>query len=471
MLAHTRLVTTDLPTALGWVATLWCFWRLTRRPTPAGVLRFAVVFALALLVKYSALLLAPTVVLLALLWIVWPGPGDRTARVRWSAAALAAAAPLSVALLWAGYGFRFSAAADPAYVLDWEIVGASYGWAEATIRWAIGLRLLPEAWLYGLAYFLGGAARRLAYLNGEQSIVGWWSYFFEAFLLKTPIPTLLLGAWLAVRTVLRRRFDSFGGWYLLLPVALYVGVSVASNLNIGHRHLAPIYPLLFVALGALGRRLPPGWWGRLPLLLLLAACLGSFALATPRYLSYFNLLAGGPSGGARYLLDSNLDWGQDLPRLKRWMDRERVPAIHLAYFGTADPSAYGIAYVKVFLVHDFQPDMPQSWPESGELIAVSLNLLHGLYFDEDRAVAEGLVRRGWLDADHVREWLRLRDAASRRGRHHPGLADWLLERDLTDAGRLERVRAGLLSTRMRELRESGPPLARPGDSIWVYAVP
>jgi len=471
MLAHTRLVTTDLPTALAWVATLWCFYRLTRRPTRAGALLFAAVFGLALLVKFSTLLLVPTVGLLALLWIAWPDADDRRARVRWSGWALGLAALVAFTVLWAGYGFRFSAAADASYRLDWEIVGSSPAWIEAAIQRVLSLRLLPEAYLYGLAYFLGGAARRLAYLNGEQSIVGWWSYFPEAFLFKTPIATLLLGSWLAVRSVVQRRWGFFGGWFLLLPIVLYVGVSIASNLNIGHRHLAPVYPLLFVLLGALGNLLGADWRRRLPLLLLLVAYLWSFAAATPRYLSYFNVLAGGPGGGPRYLLDSNLDWGQDLPRLKRWMDRERVPAIHLAYFGTADPAAYEIAFSKVFLVHDFQPDAAQSWPESGELMAVSVNLLYGLYYDEDRAIAERLVRPGWLDASHVREWLRLRDGASRRGERHPDLAEWLLARGLTDPGQLERVRSGLLSTRMRELRESGPPLARPGDSIWVYEVP
>jgi len=66
--------------------------------------------------------------------------------------------------------------------------------------------------------------------------------------------------------------------------------------------------------------------------------------AYPHYLSFFNLAVGGAGNGHRYLLDSNLDWGQDLIRLKHWVELYNTPAICLSYFGTADPSYYGITY-------------------------------------------------------------------------------------------------------------------------------
>jgi len=470
MLAHTRLVTTDLPIALAYTATLWTFWRFTRAPGCRAGTVFAAVCAASQLVKFSSLLLFPIVALLGLAWIVWAGApaGSRRRRMLWTAAAIAGAALLSIPVIWGGYGFRFAASADPWYRLDWQIVGPAGAWAETLYRTALRWRLLPEAYLYGLAYFLGGAARRLAYLNGEQSIVGWWYYFPEAFLLKTPPATLALTGWLTWSAARRRRLGSFDGWFLVAPAVIYLGVSIAGNLDIGHRHLTPIYPLLFVGLGGVTRLLPDAPRARWALAALLAGCVATFVVATPRYLSYFNALAGGPSGGPRYLLDSNIDWGQDLPRLKRWLDAHGEPEVHLAYFGTGDPKAYGIRYRKLRMVHDFRPWEPERRPGQGDLLAVSVNLLHGLYLDDERELAETLVRRGWVEPETIQQWLQLRDELSRRGRRHPALDAWLIEQQGVSPDRVAEVRSGLLAALFERLRTQARPVGQAGDSIYLY---
>lgn len=476
MLAHARLVTTDLPNALGFTTVLWCFWRLLERPGAGRRLIFGLACAMALLIKFSALLLGPILGLSALLWIAGAGRDDRgsdawRSRARHVAVAALAAIACCAFGLWAGYGFRFEAAADPAYHLDWDVVGLEAGPTAEALHLMLRARLLPESYLYGLAYFLGGAARRLAYLNGTQSILGWWYYFPETLLLKTPPSTLILGGWLFAVAVARRRLASFNAWYLALPVAVYLGVSMASNLNIGHRHLAAIYPPAFVLLGGLATHAAATVRRRTALALLLAGSLISFAAATPGYLSYFNFLAGGPAGGARFLLDSNLDWGQDLPRLKRFMDREGIPTVYLAYFGTADPAAYGIDYHKVHRVHDFDPGRQARRPGPGDYLAVSVNLLYGLYFDDDREVAEALAGRGWVTRDQVRAWLDQRAAAHAAGREHPGLAAWLVERGVIDSGQKSLAERDLTSAWLRRIRQSTTPVHRAGDSIMVYRVP
>ncbi len=102
---------------------------------------------------------------------------------------------------------------------------------------------------------------------------------------------------------------------------------------------------------------------------------------------------GAPSGGARFLADSNLDWGQDLPGLKRWMDSQGVNEVHLAYFGTADPRAYGIRYKKVHLFIDYRPREATSYPRSGEYLAASVTLLQGLYAPDPVREFLGEVQR------------------------------------------------------------------------------
>ena len=115
--------------------------------------------------------------------------------------------------------------------------------------------------------------------------------------------------------------------------------------------------------------------------------------------------AGGARGGLRILGDSNLDWGQDLPALAKWQ-REQAPdkTLYLAYFGTADPRAHGLNYRKVVWVHDFRPQEPSVWPESGNLLAVSLNLREGLYLERDRELARAVFARGWMDTATIRRY-------------------------------------------------------------------
>ena len=101
----------------------------------------------------------------------------------------------------------------------------------------------------------------------------------------------------------------------------------------------------------------------------------------PRYLGYFNELAGGPSQGWRYLVDSNVDWGQDLKALKAWTDAHDVKHLKLSYFGTADPVYYRIPCE--MLPSKMHPDPPRIVRDvqAGELVAVSVTNLHGVYFE------------------------------------------------------------------------------------------
>ncbi len=471
-LAHGSLVTTDLSAALGFAAALFAFRRFTKAPGAGRAILAGAALGGALLVKYSTLLLGPILAVLAVVWAVFGdgAAGSRGRRAGAAAAGLLAAFATAFVVLWAGYGFRFSAVSDPGYRLEWESVEPDDPASRAILA-ARDLRVLPEAYLFGLAYARGGAARRLAFLDGEESLVGWWRYFPEAFLLKTPLAFLGLLLWSAASGIRRARGRSLEGWTLALPVAFYLAVSMAGNLNIGHRHLMPVYPLLFVAAGRAASFFEGPRGRAVAAWALVAGCAASFAWTTPRYLSYFNALGGGNRGGWRHLVDSNVDWGQDLPALRSWVDRNGGPTVHLAYFGTGDPKAYGIPYRKVKLVHDFRPAEPSSRPSSGDLLAVSVTLLQGVYLDGEREFAEEAVRQGRAGAARVREWLALRDASAREGRRVPGIADWMVaSRVLTEAERRE-IERPLLSTWMRRVRDTLEPIGRAGDSIRIYRMP
>jgi len=238
--------------------------------------------------------------------------------------------------------------------------------------------------------------------------------------------------------------------------------------NIGHRHLTPVYPFLCIAISPAAAWLEERGARATAVLVLVGSCFVSFARATPGYLSYFNVAAGGPRGGAEHLVDSNVDWGQDLGRLKRWMDAHRVPEVDLAYFGTADPRAYGIGFRKVALFLDFYPDLPVVRPEAGRYLAVSVTMLAGVYLDAERAFAKEALRRGLVARSTVEDYAT--DAASRRAHGLPvaHLAAWLSDRGLVTADQRRSVEDVIPATWIARVRDTLSPIGFAGDSIAIY---
>lgn len=393
LLAHTRFVTTDVPAALGFTATLWGFWRFCRRPTLGRALVVGAMLGAALLLKYSTLLLAPMLIAALIVWVIRPPAGEsarwtRARRLSHGLAALALAALVGGAIIWTTYGFRFEATRASEGVLDWNRVPVPSPALASGIAFVRDHHVLPEAYIYGVSYVLSKADRR-TFLNGAIRPTGTHLYFPEAFLLKSTPSLLVLVGWLAW-SVFRARW-SFDGLFLALAIGVYALTAVLSMLNIGHRHLVPLYALLFVAIGALAARVSGTRGPALVLAGLIAMHAASSMLTFPRYLSYFNVLGGGPSRGWHYLVDSNIDWGQDLRRLGEWTASQNDPLIYLAYFGSGDPTAYGIRFRKVVWVEDFEPDRRPLLPGPSDYFAVSVTLLQGMYV-HDPAIAEWLAR-------------------------------------------------------------------------------
>jgi len=214
---------------------------------------------------------------------------------------------------------------------------------------------------------------------GEYSGHGWWYYFLVAFLIKTPIPVLylLLGSLLFLA---RYKNKAITVIFLILPVILLFFVSTRQHINIGLRHILPIYPLIYVLIGGLininiSRK-------RLAGIILSFAMIWSVWSSVniyPYYLAYFNEFIGGPKNGYKYLVDSNLDWGQDLPGLKEYMDEHKIEKIKLSYFGLSDPAYYGInyEYLPSYAIPKPNIERPQI-PLEG-YFAISATMLQGVY--------------------------------------------------------------------------------------------
>ena len=348
LLAHGHLVTLDLAGALGFTATAYATWRMLRRPTYVAAGIVGVALGTASLLKLSGFVLIAVVLAgVAVRATVARRRRLDVAPLRWLAL-VAVSFALALIVINAGYLCTGTFASLGEATLDPN--GALAALREA----APWLRLpLPIPFVNGIDMVLNvGKEHEPSYfLAGELSSDGWWYYHLAAFALKTPLPLLLLslhalGCWASGRTRGEHEYA------VLVPVILvFVSNSLFNSLQIGVRHVLPVYPLLFVAIaprvvGVIACWRRPGR-ARLAALattgLLVWLVAGTLAVA-PRYLQYFNEVAGGPGGGHRWLIDSNMDWGQDLVRLREYMDREGIDAVHLAYFGRVSPTVYGIEY-------------------------------------------------------------------------------------------------------------------------------
>jgi hypothetical protein len=464
LLAHSRLVTTDLPAALGFTATAWLAWRWVAAPSWQRAAMAGASLGAALLIKFSCALLAPLIVVLA-------GAAVLTGRLNLKRAIVGVLliAAVAYAAIWAGYGFRFAASRDAGYVLEWQDLDADYP-PSSPVRFAREHHLFPEAYLFGLGYAKSQSAGRVSFLDGQQSLAGWYRYFPEAFFLKTPLAFTALALWVLASGVRRTGGRSFDGWCVALPPLVYAALAVQSRFNIGHRHIAVVYPFLCIGMAPAAEWLAARSARAVAVAVLVGSCFVSFALATPRYLSYFNVAAGGPRGGAGHLVDSNIDWGQDLRRLKLWMDANGVPEIDLAYFGTGDPRAYGIKFRKVALFIDFYRELPTVRPAAGQYLAASVTLLAGVYMEGDRAFSTAILERGLVSRSLIVEYLTENEARVEHGVPLVHVADWMIARHaITDEQRRD-VEAGIPAAWLEHVRKTLTPLAWAGDSIAIYRI-
>jgi hypothetical protein len=256
----------------------------------------------------------------------------------------------------------------------------------AFIRWTRRTHFLPEGYRIGISSLLANDDRLPSFLAGDWHGGGTPEFFPYAIWVKTrPGLMVLLALGLAGWWLARRRGATAPPVYAAAPhvvlVLVYLGVAMTEDVNLGHRHVLPIYPALDVLAGATGlvwqwrRR----WWRAL-VVLLLGWLVGDSVAVRPDYLSYFGAQAGGPERGYTHLVDSSLDWGMNLPGLKKWLEKnnpdDREP-VFLAYFGTDRPEHHGIRARRLPSYPDWRQLDPR--PLTAGYYAISATLLQSVY--------------------------------------------------------------------------------------------
>lgn len=413
ILAHAGFATSDMAVAMAFTLVLICIWNVLNKITLRNIVFSSLTLSLLFVSKFSAFIIVPVYLLLILIrlrnkkrvkcvFFTFRMIIDTQAKQILSYSAVLLVNLIFILFfIWMCYGFRFSML-KVNNTTDSQTLAEAFGNAckiSGTTGKALlvmkQLKLLPEAYLYGLTFVLKQSTARNSYLNGELSTRGWWYFFIYSFMLKTPVPLLLLFA-ISLYVLVRGRALSNDKIYMLTPflvfIIIYFLFAMSSRMNIGNRHLLPIYPCIFIICGAAFSMLRT----KQPIVIMTAFLITWFALESykirPHYLAYFNQLAGGPENGYKHLSDSSLDWGQDLKELRKWTDenKPRNENVYLSYFGTADISYYMREYKQLPCIFEQDRGANDFFELKGGIYCISATMFQFTYFSPGLKKATGL---------------------------------------------------------------------------------
>jgi hypothetical protein len=430
-LTHGFLATTDMANALGFSASVAALWMLLHRVSAVSFLACWMAMSGLFLSKFSAPAVVPMGLLLLGVRLCNRAPlpigrgAGREIRGRLHQLAVFAGMLLllilAVALsIWASYGFRYAMINPKLDQFDtsppWNNVEFHSPLANRAVDIAREYRLLPEAYLYGFSHVMHASEGSNAFLNGEFRRFGWLSFYPYCFAAKTPVQFFLMltaavaAIWCNRSTMGVKRAangpETARLLYELAPLLVWFSVywafTLANHMDAGHRYLLPTYPPLFILVGAMA------WWFQPPangstialdtdasagptILTRAMRVMVAFAVLLsivetvwfwPDYLAYFNVVSGGPRQAYRHLVDSSLDWSQDLKRAKAWLDAHPSDTkdesrLYFSFFGAPPIEYYGIHAQQLTSYPDrWQPHIPA--PLTGGTYLISATMLQAV---------------------------------------------------------------------------------------------
>ncbi|MFL6256512.1 MAG: ArnT family glycosyltransferase [Pyrinomonadaceae bacterium] len=378
MLAHGRVVQTDVPSALALLLFAFALYEFLKAPKAGRAAWVGAAAGFAAVTKFSMVALAPVLcVVFAALFVLAPRKGLRHAQVAGQALLTIVAAVVAIN---AGYFFRHGTPEPFEHALAHSVVTLNAGQGTLRAALAAGYQLLqiifPPDFVAGIGWQLGHAKiGHPAGLLGDYRQHGWWYYFPVAFALKTTLPGLLLTlAGLTWGLLRLRRAREGRVLVLLVPPVLFTCLLMLSTINIGVRYYLPAYPFYFILAGAMlddllrarGRR------GALAAALVIASFgwVGvEAARAYPDHMTYMNQLA---SGAPRwwFLSDSNVEWGDDVRDLALYLRGRGETRVGGALLGWQLLELYGVEQTAIFV----PPGEPM---EETHYVAIGASLLNG----------------------------------------------------------------------------------------------
>ncbi len=371
VIAHSRLVTTDSAALFGILISFFYLIRFIRHQTKLNLFLAALAFGVAQLTKFSLVLIIPLFLLLPIIW----GLANKNFKIglKTFVSSCLIIALGYIIVVWPIYALHTRNYNPQTQRNDATDVLKDYGYnqqRQPTIQRKVAdlviwssdkpmIRPLAEYALGVLMVVQRNAGGNQTFFFGKVTYTGTASYFPIVYFIKEPLAfwALALIALVGLFALFKKYvFKNIGHWIknhfaevsMLLWLVLYWYTSVTAHLNIGVRHLLPTYGFVYILVSGQVARIFEHIKYRKYLYfgycLLVGLLLGWYLLETvrvyPYYLTYFNQTVGGPSGGYRYVVDSNVDWGQDLKRVANWVNDNNISKIYLDYFGWSDPYYY-----------------------------------------------------------------------------------------------------------------------------------
>lgn len=363
ILAHGRLINTDLGVTFFIFLMVYLWGNFLKKPNFLNMTFAGLSLGLVLASKFTGLLILPILLLLALIKVIF---FDENKKIFFKyLAGFLGALIISFIVIWATYGFRFKI---PPFVPSGFVNAPLWGHWQLTPALSDFVNrtrpvLFPADYYKGMFLVLKHTALgHGSFLLGRNSSSGWWYYFPVAFFYKTPIPIFIF---LGLAIVFFKRIQAkniFDEILLIVPPVVFLILSMFSKADLGVRHILPIMPFLLVFAAKsinlidFKKLLPAVLFS-----LLIIWYLISTVLSFPNFLAYFNEFAGGAKGGYKILADSNLDWGQDMYRLKNYLEQNNIDKIYIVYPWNGDMALnyYGI---------NFEPLRPEDQNIKGTIV-------------------------------------------------------------------------------------------------------
>jgi hypothetical protein len=344
VVAHSALATVDVGIALFYFLTFFFLYEDLENQKKTFSWKAAVCFGLALATKYTAILLLP--IIFFLLPIKQGVPKGLWHFIKFCL--------LAFLVVWASYSFETKPFLENVPRAEEKIgfmVDALARFSsqdrqilEELVKVTVFTTPMPmPTWILGLlGIFKGHLSEYSHYFMGKWTQEGIWYHYLVSFGIKVTLAFLvamMLRAFFFWRKGSHlRKADA----YLFLPVLVLVGISFFDSTGVGIRYFLPLFPFLFVWLGALWLQRPKAIAA-----VLLVSHAGLALIQFPNYIPYFNALAGGPHGGYRVVRGSDVDWGQEVKNLGKYTKEKGITRIKTYLFGTRDEDFYEIPHVDV----------------------------------------------------------------------------------------------------------------------------
>jgi 4-amino-4-deoxy-L-arabinose transferase-like glycosyltransferase len=347
LIANSALVTTDVGVSLFFLLSIYAFYLYVKDPSVIRLLLAGIAAGLLLATKHSGILLAPMLLLL-IVWEILCAPKDTRAKLALRlTGAFVAIGVIAVLVLWSFYGFRYAARPDHLRLSTslYDYAAPLSHFSRSAVLTIARFHLLPESYLMGLVDVKRMAEFYPTFILGKIYPHGQWWYFPFVILVKTTLGMLALVtlAFFAIIIGLLRKRRELA--FVLIPWLVYLAVAILAGMNIGSRHILPLYALAAILAGAglvaLSSQNPRWAWVGAALIF---AHIASSIAAFPNFIPYANEAWGGQRNVRNLLSDANVDWGQQLLQVKHWQDVHPDEECWFAYFARpeVDPATYGI---------------------------------------------------------------------------------------------------------------------------------